>query len=397
MPTFPATLFVLLLALVHCVTSNTTYSTCYTKRATTSKASVGSTTYALTLTNTASQTITSTPSKTLTPSTSTTTFSASVTSTFTVTASQVTDTFSTTTTIQVAETDTVTFLYISDYGSRYLCETPANPDTRHFETITTFLTSTTTIPAASGFTPLGAYVSGVNQKRSLNGRFDIRAAATTTQTCVKKGSDGRPTHSPALYPSTVTCGVLVIATKTATKTITASTTTTLTAATPISTVSTTLIFSTTSTVLLVDASTTTTLSTTTISTTLTTIFPTTTVTSTSTVTQQAPASTAYAQCQPNNIVTNVNGNGISQVDFLVSEFFTTVAVSSAACCVLCAQSATCVTYSYFGANDCELQTRADGVCQGNAAVNAFFTQPQTDYSYAVGNGACGQYAFSGVT
>ncbi|TKA28318.1 hypothetical protein B0A54_16117 [Friedmanniomyces endolithicus] len=374
MPTFPATLLVLLLALVHCVTSNTTYSTCYTKRATTSKASVGSTTYALTLTKTASQTITSTPSKTVTPSTSTATFSASVTSTFTVTASQVTDTFSTTTTIQVAETDTVTFL-----------------------TTTTFLTSTTTVPAASGFTPLGAYVSGVNQKRSLNGRFDIRAAATTTQTCVKKGSDGRPTHSPALYPSTVTCGVLVIATKTATKTITASTTTTLTAATPISTVSTTLIFSTTSTVLLVDASTTTTLSTTMISTTLTTIFPTTTVTSTSTVTQQAPASTAYAQCQSNNIVTNVNGNGISQVDFLVSEFFTTVAVSSAACCVLCAQSATCVTYSYFGANDCELQTRADGVCQGNAAVNAFFTQPQTDYSYAIGNGVCGQYAFSGVS
>ncbi|KAK1071652.1 hypothetical protein LTR33_010413 [Friedmanniomyces endolithicus] len=382
MPTFPATLLVLLLALVHCVTSNTTYSTCYTKRATTSKASVGSTTYTLTLTKTASQTITSTPSKTLTPSTSTTTFSASVTSTFTVTASQVIDTFSTTTTIQVAETDTVTFLVSTSTS---------------ISTTTTFLTSTTTVPAASGFTPLGAYVSGVNQKRSLNGRFDIRAAATTTQTCVKKGSDGRPTHSPALYPSTVTCGVLVIATKTATKTITASTTTTLTAATPISTVSTTLIFSTTSTVLLVDASTTTTLSTTTISTTLTTIFPTTTVTSTSTVTQQAPASTAYAQCQPNNIVTNVNGNGISQVDFLVSEFFTTVAVSSAACCVLCAQSATCVTYSYFGANDCELQTRADGVCQGNAAVNAFFTQPQTDYSYAVGNGACGQYAFSGVT
>ncbi len=59
MPTFPATLLVLLLALVHCVTSNTTYSTCYTKRATTSKASVGSTTYALTLTKTASQTIVS--------------------------------------------------------------------------------------------------------------------------------------------------------------------------------------------------------------------------------------------------------------------------------------------------------------------------------------------------
>jgi len=59
MPTFPAALLVLLLALVHCVTSNTTYSTCYTKRATTSKASVGSTTYALTLTKTASQTIVS--------------------------------------------------------------------------------------------------------------------------------------------------------------------------------------------------------------------------------------------------------------------------------------------------------------------------------------------------
>ncbi|KAK0303502.1 hypothetical protein LTR01_008057 [Friedmanniomyces endolithicus] len=323
MPTFSAALLVLLLALVHCVTSNTTYSTCYTKRATTSKASVGSTTYALTLTKTASQTITT----------------------------------------------------------------------------TTFLTSTTTVPAAPGFTPLGAYVSGVNQKRSLNGRFDIRAAATTTQTCVKKGSDGRPTHSPALYPSTVTCGVLVIATKTATKTITASTTTILTAATPISTVSTTLSFSTTSTVLLIHASTTSTLSTTTTSTTLTTIFPTTTVTSTSTVTQQAPVSTAYAQCQPNNIVTNVNGNGISQVNFLVSEYFTSIpaASSPAACCALCAQSATCVTYAYFGANECELQTRADGVCQGNAAVNEFFTQPQTDHSYAIGNGACGQYAFSGVT
>ncbi|KAK0867916.1 hypothetical protein LTS02_003889 [Friedmanniomyces endolithicus] len=362
MPTFPATLLVLLLALVHCVTSNTTYSTCYTKRATTSKASVGSTTYALTLTKTASQTITSTPSKTLTPSTSTTTFSASVTSTFTVTASQVTDTFSTTT-------------------------TPT----------TTFLTSTTTVPAASGFTPLGAYVSGANQKRSLNGRFDIRAAATTTKTCAKKGSDGRPTHSPALYPSTVTCGVLVIATKTAIKTVTASTTTTLTAATPISTVSTTVTFSTTSTVLLVDASTTNTISTTTTSTTLTTLSPSTTVTSTSTVTQQAPASTAYAQCQPNNIVTHVNGNGIIEIDFNVPEVFTTVPASSpAACCALCAQSATCVSYAYFGGNDCELQTRVDGVCQGNAAVNAFFTQPQTDYSWAVGNGACGQYAFSGV-
>ncbi|KAK1021370.1 hypothetical protein LTR33_018475, partial [Friedmanniomyces endolithicus] len=262
---------------------------------------------------------------------------------------------------------------------------------------TTSLTSTTTVPAASGFTPLGAYVSGANQKRSLNGRFDIRAAATTTKTCAKKGSDGRPTHSPALYPSTVTCGVLVIATKTAIKTVTASTTTTLTAATPISTVSTTVTFSTTSTVLLVDASTTNTISTTTTSTTLTTLSPSTTVTSTSTVTQQAPASTAYAQCQPNNIVTHVNGNGIIEIDFNVPEVFTTVPASSpAACCALCAQSATCVSYAYFGGNDCELQTRVDGVCQGNAAVNAFFTQPQTDYSWAVGNGACGQYAFSGV-
>lgn len=131
-----------------------TFQTCTTKLGPRSKASVGRTTYGLTLAFTATKRITSTPTVTITPATLV--VQSTISSTLTVT-----------------------------------------------ELTTT--TQTVVVPTPSGFIP----INGGAAKRApaplrfeRRGKLEERATAVCTK--ASPGPNG-PVHAPALYPSTVTC------------------------------------------------------------------------------------------------------------------------------------------------------------------------------------------------
>ncbi|TIA60818.1 hypothetical protein D6C77_03877 [Aureobasidium pullulans] len=355
--------------------STKTLRTCLTKQGTASIAKVPSTTYGLTITKTAVQVITSTPSTTFTPAPITTILTSTSTTSTTTTLSQVTDTYTDTITLTNTETDTTTA------ATTTITETSST---------TTTSTGISTVPAPSGFTALGDYISGAARKRSPNGRFDARAATPATKTYCKI-ANGKVTMSPASYPKAVTCAQLVQIIKTSTKTQTASKTTTITAATPIITSSTTTTTTVISTVSLIDASTTTTETDTSTTTTTITVTPSTTTTTTTTITVLQPTATVLAQCAANNLISSVNGAGIDTASSSNSAFAFTDAASATDCCNICANTAGCEGFAYGG--PCYILYADNGQCSPGQSVATFYTNPGD--GFVIGNGQCGEYSYGG--
>ncbi|THY31589.1 hypothetical protein D6C99_10460 [Aureobasidium pullulans] len=355
--------------------STKTLRTCLTKQGTASIAKVPSTTYGLTITKTAVQVITSTPSTTFTPAPTTTTLTSTSTTSTTTTLSQVTDTYTDTITLTNTETDTTTA------ATTTITETSS--------TTTTTSTGISTVPVPSGFTALGDYISGAAKKRSPNGRFDARAATPATKTYCKI-ANGKVTMSPASYPKAVTCAQLVQIIKTSTKTQTAFKTTTITAATPIITSSTTTTTTVTSTISLIDASTTTTETDTSTTTTTITVTPSTTTTTTTTITVLQPTATVFAQCAANNLIGSVNGAGFYGAG--ADNYATADAPSATDCCNICANTASCEGFAYYGT--CYILYASNDGCFPGQSRAVFYAGGGIGPGdgYVIGNGQCGEYS-----
>ncbi|KAK0335297.1 hypothetical protein LTR02_012334 [Friedmanniomyces endolithicus] len=182
--------------------ATTTFKTCTTRYGTASKATIGSTTYGFTFTETATMKIKVTPTITLQP-----------TSTLTV-------------------LDTITLPTIIT------------------EQITV-TASLVVVPTSPGFTPIngGAAKRAPTPMRIEQRDSNVVKRAQAVLSKVACEPNG-PVYTPAIYPSTVTCAQLVIVAKTTTLTSTAKATT-ITAPIPVSTVLTTIYSSTTTTMTIV--------------------------------------------------------------------------------------------------------------------------------------------------
>jgi hypothetical protein len=174
------------------------------------------------------------------------------------------------------------------------------------ETTVTTLQAVTRVPAPAGFTPIQISGGRPAAKRDLAGSFPnngglvARANERRADSNSGTGQKARPK-----YPKKVECKVQVTTyapVKTSIKT--AKTTTTVAAPAKTVTVTQTTTLEATSTILLTPASTT--VSTATIVTVHETSTPSTTTTTTETVTNtvSGPFVTEYAQCQPDNFVSN---------------------------------------------------------------------------------------------
>lgn len=174
---------------------------------------------------------------------------------------------------------------------------------------------------------------------------------------------------------------------------TAKRTKTVTTIAPTSTATTTITEVSTTTLTPVRASTTITITT---STTITqTIVEPSTITTfiTQTIEVSASASTYYAACSPNNIVTQINGQGISalEVPNLSPNFFP---IGSAyEWCAACISTTACVGSAFTtNPNSCITLTRNSGACDPNSqGARPVLTGATSDGSVSLSNGICGKY------
>ena len=168
-----------------------------------------STSYAITIPITYRKKVTVTPVRTITPPAS----SATVTTTKTSTIVETSTPTTVITNIQTVATTDLQTGTITSYT-------------------TTTVTTTTTgapsvIPAAPGFTALGAQADYRPKRRSLVGESRFRRQAAKYSIKVPK-TGGKLVHSPAIFPTSTICVSLVQAITTSTKTVTASSTVTST-------------------------------------------------------------------------------------------------------------------------------------------------------------------------
>ncbi|KAJ5948567.1 hypothetical protein N7454_001874 [Penicillium verhagenii] len=352
-------------------------ATCRTKLATTSIASVPTTTITRRVHDRTPVVVFSTiqDTVTVTPSTSTLTESDYETITVTSTATTVTDVFSTTST----EFDTTT-----------LTVTPADVTSTITDTFSYTSTSTVTVATSSGFTPLVDTLptSTLPAKRSLNAEDESCA----------------PILDDYKYAEEVICHEKIILKTTTTSTVTANPITT-TAITPSTTVTATISITSSSVVVPSDVSTTLSFSTTsTITETSTASAVTDTVTSTLTVISAIETASTYAACAANNIaglpLSSDYGSLADEYIYLVSFSgisgqILTVGNSASAydCCVGCQEKSTCAMSYYYRYSSsvayCYLLDTA--LCTAGSNSNyatAYLTS--TAHTIQVSNGNCGR-------
>ncbi|KAI9721666.1 MAG: hypothetical protein M1828_005034 [Chrysothrix sp. TS-e1954] len=286
--------------------------------------------------------------------------------------------------------------------------------------ISTTTTTTTTVstpvassPAPAGFTPIASEPAIIaangpaNRRRSRSERHSKitveREAAGKAKTNVDpnaqkvKAVNGQPQCPKDLYPESVSCIKRVEVIETSTHTATAKSKITKTLPRKTSTVSATSTVKVTSTAANPDASTTVTETTTTTATPLVTQTSTSVTTLTSTSTSYAPATTSYADCQANNLISQVSGNPINAIQF---EFDLKVSGNSDSdldCCIQCHDSDKCGGFAYMS-NLCYQFTGPQGgaVCDGSMEAFGFLTSTDDDPAYTIGNGGCGQGRFHGI-
>ncbi|KAI9711669.1 MAG: hypothetical protein M1812_007102 [Candelaria pacifica] len=360
-----------------------TLSACTTKLGAKSTSKVGSTTYALTITLYASTKQTNTPTITKTPVPTTVSVSSTATVVSTTTLQQVTDTFSTTSSVFVTSTET---------------QTVTQTATTTTDVTVTADPSTTTIQPSPGFTPAASVVpagqAGTAKKRDVlpGRRGKIEGRAATQRLLIQ---NHKPTFIPALYPTTVTCGVLVRTTSTRTTLFTAAPTTkTLPPSTVTSTIPVTI--TSTSTVAQTNAQTTLSFSTTIIQTTTTYTTTTTTQTATNTVTVTPPGPTVYAACASNNLLKSVNGQGIQfvQGQTVDGTFGSTDASSAYDCCVACLNDSNCAISAYSSPSTCYTLGLGSSTCSPNTNAASFGTGGDPADGFVVSDSNCGQLAYS---
>lgn len=171
--------------------------------------------------------------------------------------------------------------------------------------------STTTIAASAGFIPLESQLAAAGdigvQKRRRSGRhvaageidsypLEVQPRAATKCSISRSKGHNEPIISPAQYPGSVKCYNLAAVISVSTKTVTAKSTSTVTAA-------------------------------------IQTITAASLTTQTATATTELPQATFYAACGDDNLVSSINGQGISQ--FGGPPLSDVSAGSAYDCCVAC--------------------------------------------------------------
>ena len=357
-----------------------TQSLCKTAYATKS-VPVKSTTYALTIPLTFTTKYVSTSTATITP--------APVSTVRTITSTK---------TIVVSSAATSTF-----YTATTSTSTEFTTSTQTVDGGTLTVTSgTTTVPTSAGFTPIVSDASYQPKKRSapiaveervllIKGRNLAKHATTSSYCQLPAPTAPHSFTNPPVYPTAVTCGYLVEAIMTTTKTVPATATakTTLPPSTITGTstyVATVTSVSTLPSVIVTITSTATTTTTSTVTATLST-----------TASVVAPSATYYAACAANNMVNSANGgHGIYAIYYLgplTSETDNT----PYDCCVTCQTSTNlCNGFAYLGGT---CYYFGDGQnCRGDTqGLSVFQTEDGLDPSagYTVGNGPCGQVGDNG--
>ena len=217
-------------------------------------------------------------------------------------------------------------------------------------------------------------------------------AATTTATRITIGSNGRPTYTPSVYPTSVVCGAVYKITQTSTQTITAATTTTVTTnPPPASTVVVTATTSTTSTIYGNDLTTSTLTATTTIPSTIL-IYSGTTTTTTTTQTVDAPEATYYAACGPDNYLNVVDGNRKINVIAVLTGGTQFTVNSRYDCCASCLSDPKCAGAIPYTETDCRTFVNPNGQCS-NAQTPAveYESQLSSGGGITLIAGQCGRF------
>lgn len=116
----------------------------------------------------------------------------------------------------------------------------------------------------------------------------------------------------------------------------------------------------------------------------------------------APIATSYGACNPENIVSTINGKFITNihtVNGVSSSFYYVERIANAYdCCVACMQSDTCGAalfsdnYVNIALKQC-FQLGNGGVCSGSTPVVGFVADGGTGAAFIASNGNCGQYSY----
>lgn len=350
--------------------------TCITKNGPKSTSTVKTRSNILTIPVNAAKCTTITPTYVITPRATTKTMTETKTSTTTLTLVHETDTFSITTT----STDTVFTTLTALLG------------TTVYVTSTSTTSPTTTIAAPANFVPIKSTFPNSAKRRSA-GSEEAPIEHALEERSKKRGrvyiKDRKVACSPVVYPTAVTCnGVAkVITTSTVTKT---AKTKTVTGTRPTSSVTTTITTVSTTTLTPVRASTTLSFSTNTTITQTEVQAVTTTSTATRTIEVIQPAATFYAACASNNIVNTVNGQGIINAFYDVTNGDDVQRLSATTpydCCVICINTPKCGG-TFYGFGQCILQIQVEEVCsQSNRAFDLLLSSGTDVF---VSNGLCGE-------
>ena len=236
---------------------------------------------------------------------------------------------------------------------------------------TTTTTISNTISASAGFTPIVKGLDYAPKKRSLadmlahvpaiKGRSPEKRADSPPIE-VSNPAGASPVFSPAQYPTSVLCAVLIEAQSTVTQiSSAAATTATVTRANngpPPK-------------------------------------YTTTTTTSTLTKTLIAPSPTNYAACSANNMITTANNGvaitGISSDTNSGVQLTTIPNLDATACCVACQTTDNCIGFALADKGACLVATRP-GQCMASYAFGRYEAEAGRSGlgSWTVGNGNCGQ-------
>jgi len=377
----------LLLAFEASATTTTkSYVTCITKQGLKPVATVKTSSRILTVPFYGFKFTTTTPTYVITPPPVTATVTATATSVMTRTQTQETDTFSeTVTTTDTVLTTSTDIISVTDTATL---------------TVTLTTDATTTIRAPADFQPIqSTFPNRKRRSASLPGVASNEAALEERgqgqRIIMNKGRE--PTFSPAVYPTAVACVGIAKVISTSTITRTAKMTSTVTTSAPTSSVTSTTTEVSTVTLTPIRASTTITITTgTTI--TQTQIEPTTTtILTTQTIEVAEPASTYYAACGPDNMISSINGKGFAYFGSPGMPQF--LAVGSAYdCCAACISTPNCIGSAnqvFDSRNLCLLEMRDFGACDGRSQGADVGLRDETpDGTVTISNGLCGRYFVS---
>ncbi|KAI0968319.1 hypothetical protein F4678DRAFT_464389 [Xylaria arbuscula] len=313
------------------------------------------------------------------------------TPTVTVRASPVTTTVSTTssftdTTTGAADTDIATITVTS---TTVVTQTDIQTvATTSISSITNVVTTTSTVPAPAGFTPVAQQAGYVPKNKRA------------TDTIVERTGLRLGKGAKAVFPECVECTKTVISTATKTATVTGKPTTTTLSATTTSTIISVVSQTTTSTVFPPHVTSTVTSTASTTSTTTTISITTTTATATTTVENTVAAPTPYyAACGPNNIVDTANGGtAIVGFSYGLPGYQSTFTHDAYSCCVACfASPVPCFAALWLG--ECDIITSTTATCAAGVPYGGYYNTDPSDQSndgFVVINGPCGALQNGGI-